>query len=73
MLQGWRVVSIDRTQLTLDRDGENRVLAVTAAPSRGMNPQLGAGTQSNANKSADDDDDDDDNSSNNKSDDDDDD
>jgi hypothetical protein len=73
MLQGWRVVSIDRTQLTLDRDGENRVLAVTATPSRGMSPQLGAGTQSNANKSATDDDDDDDNSSNNKSDDDDDD
>ena len=60
MLQGWRVVSIDRTQLTLDRDGENRVLAVTATPSRGMSPQLGAGTQSNANKSATDDDDDDD-------------
>lgn len=54
ILQGWRLVSIDRTQLTFDRDGERRTLAVTAAaPRRGaVNPQLGAS------KSASDDDDD---------------
>src|SRR5437764_4300136 len=46
LLQGWRVVSIDRTQMILDRDGERRSLTVTAAAPRAgaINPQL-ASTQ----------------------------
>ena len=62
ILQGWRLVSIDRTQLLFDRDGERRTIAVTAAPAR-----AGASTQlatSAAKSSSDDDDDDDDSSSN---------
>ena len=35
ILQGWRLVSIDRTQLVFDRDGERRSLTVSAtAPAR---------------------------------------
>src|SRR5690242_5167138 len=64
LLQGWRVVSIDRTQMILDRDGERRSLTVTAAPARAgaINPQL-ASTQQKSNS---DDDDSDSDSSNNK-------
>jgi hypothetical protein len=75
VLQGWRLVSIDRTQLLFDRDGERRTIAVTAAPAHsGANPQLAT----SAAKSSSDDDDEDDSSSsssnsNNSSDDDDDD
>jgi len=60
VLQGWRLVSIDRTQLTFDRDGEKRSLPVTAAAPRpgAVNPQLAASKSSG-------DDDDDDSSSNN--------
>lgn len=66
VVQGWRLVSIERAQLTFDRDGERRLLAVTAvAPKTGLNPPL-AGSHS----SSDDDDSDDDNSSNNSDDDD---
>jgi len=66
VLQGWRVVSIDRTQMILDREGERRSLTVTAAPARAgaINPQLAATQQ----KSSDSDDDDDDSDSSNKSD-----
>jgi hypothetical protein len=72
ILQGWRVVSIDRTQLTLDRDGERRVLAVTTAPARGVNPQLGgASAQTKTTASSSDDDDDSSNNSNDSDDDDD--
>ena len=41
-LQGWRLVSIDRTQVTFDRDGERRTLMVTTAPPRPMpgQPQM---------------------------------
>jgi hypothetical protein len=73
ILQGWRLVSIDRTQLLFDRGGERRTIAVTAAPARsGINPQLAT----SASKSSNDDDDDDsssNSSSNNSNDDDDDD
>jgi hypothetical protein len=62
VLQGWRLVSIDRTQLLFDRDGERRTIAVTAAPARtGAHPQLAT----SAAKSGNDDDDDDDSSSKN--------
>lgn len=64
ILQGWRVVSIDRVQLVFDRDGERRSLPVRAAPSHGINPQLATST---AKKTGDDDDDDDDSSSNSSS------
>jgi hypothetical protein len=69
ILQGWRLVSIDRTQLVFDREGEKRTLAVSAlAPRPGAaNPQLAA-----SHSSSDDDDDDSDSSSSNNSDDDDD-
>ena len=67
VVQGWRLVLVERTQLTFDRDGERRSLAVTAAPPpTGVNPQLatsGAGSKE---------DDDDDDSSSSSSDDDDD-
>jgi hypothetical protein len=73
ILQGWRLVSIDRAQLLFDRDGERRTIAVAAAPARsGVNPQLAT----SASKSSDDDDDDSsssNSSSNNSNDDDDDD
>jgi hypothetical protein len=60
ILQGWRLVSIDRTQLLFDRDGERRTIVVTAAPGRpGLHPQLAT----SATKSSDDDDDDDSSSS----------
>jgi hypothetical protein len=70
ILQGWRLVSIDRTQLLFDRDGERRTIAVTAAaPKAGVNPQLATA----GSRSSDDDDDDDSSNSNSSSDDDDDD
>ena len=65
VLQGWRVVSIDRTQMILDREGERRSLTVTAAPARAgaINPQLASTQQKSSNA-----DDDDDSDSSNKSD-----
>src|SRR5438552_609683 len=36
-LQGWRVVSIDRTQLVFDRDGERRALAVDMSRAKAGN------------------------------------
>ena len=73
VLQGWRVVSIDRTQMILDRDGERRSLAVTAAPAHAgaINPQL-ASTQQKSSGDNDDSDSDDSSSNSNDSDDDDD-
>lgn len=68
VIQGWHLVSIERAQLTFDRDGERRLLAVTAvAPKTGVNPQLAA---SHSSSSSDDDDEDDDSSSNSSDDDD---
>ncbi|MFL6688755.1 MAG: hypothetical protein ACJ8IR_01000 [Alphaproteobacteria bacterium] len=70
ILQGWRVVSIDRAQLIFDRDGERRSLAVTAAAPRAgaVNPQL---TATKANSDDDDDSDSGNSNSNSNSDDDD--
>jgi hypothetical protein len=64
VLQGWRVVSIDRTQMILDREGERRSLTVTAAPARAgaINPQLASTQQKSSNA------DDDDSDTSNKSD-----
>lgn len=72
LLQGWRVVSIDRTQMILDREGERRSLTVAAAPAHAsaINPEL---TSTHQKSAGDDDDDSDDSSSKNSSDDDDDD
>lgn len=68
ILQGWRLVSIDRTQLLFDRDGERRALAVTAtAPVRqGPATKLGSAKanseeESDSDNSDDNSDDDDDN------------
>jgi hypothetical protein len=67
ILQGWRLVSIDRAQLLFDRDGERRALAVTAtAPAReGPATKLGsahANTEEDSNSdNSDNSDDDDDN------------
>ncbi|MBV9062636.1 MAG: hypothetical protein JOY77_06875, partial [Alphaproteobacteria bacterium] len=66
VVQGWRLVSIDRTQIVFDRDGERRTLTVVAAAPRpgSVTTQLGApGTTSsddddNSSSSSDDDDDD---------------
>ena len=65
MLQGWRLVSIDRMQLVFDREGERRTLAVTAtAPRSGAaNAQLATSRA----KSDDEDDDDSDSSNSNNS------
>jgi hypothetical protein len=64
VLQGWRVVSIDRTQMILDREGERRSLTVTAVPARAgvINPQLASTQQKSSNA------DDDDSDTSNKSD-----
>jgi hypothetical protein len=70
VLQGWRVVSIDRTQMILDRDGERRSLNVTSVPAHAgaINPQLvstqqksGGDDSDNSNSNNDSDDDNDDN------------
>jgi hypothetical protein len=52
-LQGWRLVSIDRTQLLFDRDGERRTLMVTAAPPKHMpgQPQMASSTKANSSES----------------------
>jgi hypothetical protein len=72
ILQGWRLVSIDRTQLIFDRDGEQRSLVIdmTRAKAGAPHPQVAA---SGAPTSTNDDSDDSssDNSSNNSDDDDD--
>jgi hypothetical protein len=66
-LQGWRVVSIDRTQMILDRDGERRTLAVTAAaPHTG--PAVGGALAGPAAQKDSSDDDDDDSSTSSKDD-----
>ena len=45
ILQGWRLVSIDRTQLVFDRDGERRALAVSATAPVRQGPATRLGTQ----------------------------
>jgi hypothetical protein len=53
ILQGWRLVSIDRTQLVFDRDGERRSLTVSAtAPTR---PAVGTAQSGGSKASSDDD------------------
>jgi hypothetical protein len=46
-LQDWRLVSIDRTQLVFDRDGERRTLVVTSAPPKPMpgQPQMASSSR----------------------------
>lgn len=66
ILQGWRLVSIERTQLTFDRDGEKRSLPVEAAPhamvnSGGVQSAENGGANASTHKSSDDDDSDDSN------------
>jgi hypothetical protein len=72
-LQGWRLVSIERSQLIFDRDGERRSLPVEAAgggaalrgPPGAMGGPAGVMTgqpAASSDKSKDDDDDDDDDS-----------
>ena len=61
-LQGWRVVSIDRTQLVFDRDGERRTLIVDMNRAKGGagigETKLGSGfNQVTASSHSDDDDD----------------
>jgi hypothetical protein len=73
LLQGWRLVSIERTELVFDRDGERRTLPVEAAPMRGPGALGGpAGVAQGPRAAKSDDDDSDDDSSDNKNDDDDD-
>jgi hypothetical protein len=57
-LQGWRLVSIARTQLVFDRDGERRTLLVTAVAPKSMpgQPQMAASTRPNNSDASDDDD-----------------
>jgi hypothetical protein len=71
ILQGWRLVSIDRTQLVFDRDGERRDLMVTAtAPARhGPETRLGA-AKASSNEDTDSDDSDNSDSDNSDNDDD---
>jgi len=59
ILQGWRLVSIERTQLTFDRDGEKRTLPVEAAPRAVVGGGMQSAENGNANsaKSSGDDDD----------------
>jgi hypothetical protein len=59
ILQGWHLVSIDRSQLVFDRDGERRTLAVTAAPGKpnGTNAQLAATSHSSSGDDSDNNDD----------------
>lgn len=71
ILQGWRLVSIDRTELVFDRDGERRSLAVSATAPVRTGP--GATKLGSAHPSSDDSDSDNDNSNSDDSDDDDDD
>jgi hypothetical protein len=55
ILQGWRLVSIDRTQLVFDRDGERRSLTISAtAPTR---PAVGTTQAGSSPKASSDDDD----------------
>jgi hypothetical protein len=72
-LQGWRVVSIDRTQLVFDRDGERRALAVDMTRAKaGTNAgatRLGSGLGQAGAVSQSNDDDSDDNDSSDDSDD----
>jgi len=74
VLQGWRVVSIDRTQITFDRDGERRSLAVdmsrTKMAANAGGTKLGTGfNQATPASKSDDDDDSDDNDNSDDSDD----
>lgn len=64
ILQGWRLVSIDRTQLLFDRDGERRALTVSAtAPVRqGPATKLGSAAKGDENSDTDNSDNSDDNS-----------
>lgn len=70
-LQGWRLVSIERTQLVFDRDGERRTLPVESAPMHGpgaLGTPAGVMVGQRAPKSDSDDSDDDSNSSDDNSD-----
>ncbi|HEY1962975.1 MAG TPA: hypothetical protein VGG69_11190 [Rhizomicrobium sp.] len=69
-LQGWRLVSIDRTQLLFDRDGERRTLMVTAAPPRSLpgQPQMAASPRPGSSGSSSDESDADDSSINDNTD-----
>jgi len=69
ILQGWRLVSIDRAQLVFDRDGERRALAVSATAPVRQGPATRLGTsQANANSGDDSDTDNSDNSDDNSDD-----
>lgn len=71
-LQGWRLISIERTQLVFDRDGEKRTLPVNSGPARQvgslqagmtagrMGPNAGSDDSENKDNNSDDSDDDDD-------------
>ncbi len=66
-LQGWRVVSIDRTQLVFDRDGERRALAVDMSRAKAGNipgVKMGSALNQGTASSRSDDDDDSDSSDN---------
>ena len=73
ILQGWRLVSIDRAQLIFDRDGEQRSLVVdmTRAKSGAPHPQVAASATATGNDDSDDSSSSSDNTSNNSDDDDD--
>jgi hypothetical protein len=58
LLQGWRLVSIERAQLTFDRDGEKRTLPVETAPRATVNSGVQSADNGTASKKADDDSDD---------------
>jgi len=58
ILQGWRLVSIERTQLTFDRDGEKRTLPVEAAPRAVVTGGVQSAENGSAKNSNDDDSDD---------------
>jgi hypothetical protein len=69
ILQGWRLVSIDRAQLVFDRDGERRALAVSATAPVRQGPATHLGTsQANANSDDNSDSDNSDNSDDNSDD-----
>lgn len=65
LLQSWRLVSVDRTQLVFDRNGERRTLTLDLNRARASAPHTATGMS----KTTSDDSDDDDSSSNDDSDD----
>jgi hypothetical protein len=64
-LQGWRLVSIERTELVFDRDGERRTLPVETAPMHGVATPAGVVPGPHAAKGNSDDSDDDNSSDDN--------